>query len=145
MNSNQTDRLNTIRKNFLNDHWATAANLIVDSVEADAADCHFDVADLHRNATGAVQGGAIYTLADCATAICSNAAYFAGEDRHNVAVTQSTQMLYLRAAVKSTLLKAHCSAIFKGKNTAVYRVTVTDETERLIAEMTANMQIVTLK
>jgi acyl-CoA thioesterase len=138
-------RLDTIRRNFLNDHWASAAHITVDSAEEERSVCRFDVDDVHRNATGAVQGGAIYTLADCACAICSNAAFFAEEDRHTVAVTQSTHMLYMRAAVKSLTLVAECTRLFRGKSTAVYRVVIADETGRIIAEMTANMQIVTLK
>ena len=42
--------------------------------------CEMELADVHRNAMGNVMGGAIFTLADFALAICCNI----GEETHRV-------------------------------------------------------------
>ena len=65
--------LEEIEAVFANDRFATeAAGCRVVSGERGRAVCSMELADVHRNAMGNVMGGAIFTLADFALAICCN-------------------------------------------------------------------------
>ena len=65
--------LEEIEAVFANDRFATeAAGCRVVSGEHGRAVCSMELADVHRNAMGNVMGGAIFTLADFALAICCN-------------------------------------------------------------------------
>jgi acyl-CoA thioesterase len=77
--------LDKLNKRFEKDFFATKATKIklvnaepVDlynetNCEATNVICEMVIEDLHRNAAGGVMGGAIFTLADYAFAICANA------------------------------------------------------------------------
>ena len=65
--------LEEIEAVFANDRFATeAAGCRVVSGVRGRAVCSMELADVHRNAMGNVMGGAIFTLADFALAICCN-------------------------------------------------------------------------
>ena len=65
--------LEEIEAVFANDRFATeAAGCRVVSGERGRAVCAMELADVHRNAMGNVMGGAIFTLADFALAVCCN-------------------------------------------------------------------------
>lgn len=85
--------LEEIEAVFANDRFATeAAGCRVVSGEHGRAVCSMELADVHRNAMGNVMGGAIFTLADFALAICCNI----GEEP-TVSVDSSHQLLPLHA------------------------------------------------
>ena len=58
---------------FAQDRFATQAAgcRVVEGMRGHAV-CEMELADVHRNAMGNVMGGAIFTLADFALAICCN-------------------------------------------------------------------------
>ena len=79
----------------------------------------------HLNAVGIVQGGAIFTLADYAFAVASNA-------HGTVAVGINVSITYMRSANSGTLTaEAHEVAI--NPKLATYTVNVRDEQPGLIA------------
>ena len=56
--------LDEIREYFSGDLFATkAAGAVIDEAEDGFARCSMELSDTHRNARGAVMGGAIFTLA----------------------------------------------------------------------------------
>ena len=86
-----------VRELFANDHYATeACGCRVLEAGKGHAVCAFDIADVHRNAQGAVMGGAIFTLADFALAIACNI----GE---NPTVSVSNTIEFLSSTRGSTL------------------------------------------
>ena len=62
--------LEEVASYFANDQFATrAAGCTVVEARRGHAVCEMKLAEIHRNATGNVMGGAIFTLADFALAI----------------------------------------------------------------------------
>ena len=65
--------LEEVANHFANDKFATrAAGCTVVEARRGHAVCEMKLAEIHRNATGNVMGGAIFTLADFALAIACN-------------------------------------------------------------------------
>ena len=85
--------------------------------------------EIHRNATGNVMGGAIFTLADFALAIACNI----GEPP---SVSVSNTIEYF-SATKGEKLIATCDVDKSGRRLGFYTVEITDNTGRRIAKMCA--------
>ena len=119
-----------VRELFANDHYATeACGCRVLEAGKGHAVCAFDIADVHRNAQGAVMGGAIFTLADFALAIGCNM----GEEP-TVAVSNSIEFF---SATKGSKLIATCSVDKSGRSLGFYVVDVVDDLGTKVARMTA--------
>lgn len=84
--------------------------------------------DIHRNAQGAVMGGAVFTLADFALAIASNI----GEPP---TVNLQSNIEFLRATKGSKLI-ATADIVKPSFKTPFYEVVVTDDLGKLIAKVT---------
>jgi len=89
----------------------------------------FAITPVHRNAMGAVMGGAIFTLADYALAVACNM----GE---NPTVSVSNSIEFLSPARGERLI-ATCDADKSGRNLGFYTVDVTDDLGTRVARMTA--------
>lgn len=122
--------LEGIRKFFQGDRYAMFSGAVIESVEAGTAVCTMEVKDIHLNAGNAVQGGAIFTLADFAFAVAANSG-----GTFTVSLNNSISFLH---SPKGKLLKAEAKPVSKGKTITVYEVTVTDELDTLVALMTVN-------
>jgi acyl-CoA thioesterase len=125
-----------IRAFFSADRYAAAAGIFIESVTEDSVVCSMKITDTHRNAAGAVQGGAIFTLADLAFAVHSNLALACGADT-GVTVGQSCSISYLKSSRGSRLI-ARSLCLSKGRNMSVYRISVEDDLGVPIAEMHGN-------
>ncbi|MDR1067835.1 MAG: PaaI family thioesterase [Clostridiales Family XIII bacterium] len=132
-----------IRGFFTGDRYLMLTGIRIDAVGEDAAALSFDIADMHYNAGGVVQGGAIYTLADSAFAVASNAAHIARGEK-KITVSQSASISYLRPARGARLI-ANASKISGGNRISVYSIEVTDELGTKVAHMTGNAYTVELK
>ncbi|MDR1862487.1 MAG: PaaI family thioesterase [Treponema sp.] len=128
--------LEKIRAFFSADRWAAAAGIVIDSVTPDSVECSMEITGIHRNAGGAVQGGAIFTLADLAFAVHSNLDMVCGADR-GITVGQSCSISYLKSS-KGKKLIARSRCISRGRNMSVFRITVEDDLGAPIAEMHGN-------
>ena len=119
-----------VRALFANDRFATEACgcRVVEASQGHAI-CEFDITDGHRNAQGAVMGGAIFTLADFALAIGCNI----GEAP---TVSVSNTIEYLSAA-KGEKLIATCSSDKSGRSLGFYTVDVVDDLGTPVARMCA--------
>ena len=128
--------LEKFRTFFAADRWAASAGIVIDSVSQDSVVCSMEIKDMHRNAGGAVQGGAIFTLADLAFAVHSNLDMVCGADV-GITVGQSCGISYLKSTKGSRLIaKSRC--ISKGRNMSVFRITVEDDLGVPVAEMHGN-------
>lgn len=87
--------------------------------------CSLDIAEGHRNAMGAVMGGAIFTLADFALAVASNF-------RQEPSVTVSSSVEFV-AGARGGRLVARCSADRSGRRLGFYTTRVEDELGTLVA------------
>ncbi|MGN0698191.1 MAG: PaaI family thioesterase [Ruminiclostridium sp.] len=122
--------LNEVRDFFANDRFATDNGAVIEEVGENSATVSMTIEDHHRNAVGIVMGGAIFTLADFAFAVASN-------HENPGTVSLSANITFLKASKGSKLIaKAEC--VRDGRTTCYYRVTVTDNTGALIAEVTTS-------
>jgi acyl-CoA thioesterase len=128
--------LEKIRAFFSADRYAAAAGIVIDSVTEDSVVCSMEITGMHRNAGGAVQGGAIFTLADLAFAVHSNLALACGADI-GITVGQSCAISYLKSSRGSRLI-ARSVCLSKGRNISVYRIAIEDDLGVPIAEMHGN-------
>ncbi len=128
------DYVQWAKDTFCEDKFATELTGIeIVDVKTDYAKCKLDVTRLHRNVTGMVMGGAIFTLADFAFAIAANAEN--AEQGDAVTVTLSAQIQYLGAGRGDQLI-AEAICVKSGRSTSCYEVTVTDDRGSLIAKVT---------
>lgn len=122
--------LDEIEAVFANDRFATeAAGCRVVSGEHGRAVCSMELADVHRNAMGNVMGGAIFTLADFALAICCNI----GEEP---TVSVDSSISFFRST-QGAALTATAVCDKPGRHLGFYTVTVEDDLGKQIAKMTA--------
>ncbi|MDR1247027.1 MAG: PaaI family thioesterase [Clostridiales Family XIII bacterium] len=128
--------IDKIRNFFKADRFAMNAGVEIETVSEDEVVCGMDIRDIHMNAGGAVQGGAIFTLSDLTFAVHSNLHRLCGADV-GVTVGQSCSISYLKAP-KGRRLTAKSVCLSKGRTMSVYRVTVEDELGNRISEMHGN-------
>ena len=122
--------LEEIEAVFANDRFATeAAGCRVVSGEHGRSVCSMELADVHRNAMGNVMGGAIFTLADFALAICCNI----GEEP---TVSVDSSISFFRST-QGAALTATAVCDKPGRHLGFYTVTVEDDLGKQIAKMTA--------
>ena len=122
--------LEEIEAVFANDRFATeAAGCRVVSGEHGRAVCSMELADVHRNAMGNVMGGAIFTLADFALAICCNIV-----EEPTVSVDSSISFF---RSTQGAALTATAVCDKPGRHLGFYTVTVEDDLGKQIAKMTA--------
>ena len=120
--------LEEVRKIFEGDRFATENGAVIEEIGDHSATCSLEISDLHRNAMGAVMGGAYFMLADFAFAVAAN-----WESMGCVSLHSDISFLGT-AKGKKLIAKAVC--IKDGKRTAFYRVDVTDELGNLTASVT---------
>ena len=121
--------LDRVREIFGYDRFATEVTGIeIVDVAENYARCELAIDSRHRNAMGAVMGGAIFTLADFCFAVAANAQKLS-------VVSVSSNIVYLNAVRGERLIaEAHC--LKSGRRNCFFRVTVTDELDTLVAEVT---------
>ena len=121
-------RLEEVRKQFEDDRFATENGAVIDEIGENTATCSLVITDSHRNAMGAVMGGAYFMLADFAFAVAAN-----WEKMGCVSLRSDISFL---GAAKGEKLIAKAVCVKDGKTTVCYRVDVTDELGNLTATVT---------
>jgi len=129
--------LEEVRKIFEGDKFATENGAVIEEIGDNSAVCSLVITDSHRNAMGAVMGGAYFMLADFAFAVAAN---------HETmgCVSLRSDISFLGAARGKKLI-ARATCVKNGKATACYRVDVTDEMGNLSATVTATGYHITKK
>ena len=126
----ENSSLDEVRAYFGHDRFASeACGCEVLEASHGHAVTSFTIDDVHRNAQGAVMGGAIFTVADFALAIACNM----GE---NPTVSVSNTIEFF-AGAKGTRLIATAEADKSGRNLGFYTVDVHDDLGTHVARMTA--------
>ena len=97
----------------------------VDEAAPGRAVCSFEILPCHRNAMGAVMGGAVFTLADFALAVASNFS-----QPPSVTVSSSIEFV---SAPKGARLVATCLQDRAGRRLGFYTTRVEDERGTLVA------------
>ncbi len=122
--------LEEVRNIFLADRFANENGAVIEAFDEGYAKCTLALEARHRNAAGGVMGGVPFMLADFAFAVAVN-------HEKMGTVSLASTISYLGAAKGNTLIaEAHC--VKEGRNTCYYRVDVTDDTGRAVAEVTIN-------
>ena len=107
------------RNYFDGDIFAKNAGITLDELGDDSCLCCMPITSQHRNANGAVMGGAIFTLADFAFAVAANQV-------HHVTVAQQVSVNFLSTTRGSRLFaRAICKK--SGRSSSVFQVEVFDD------------------
>lgn len=122
--------LEEVREKFSNDRFATTNGAVIEAVADGYARCAMELNETHRNAMGAVMGGAIFTLADFAFAVASNW-------NKPASVSLAASISFLGRA-KGNRLIAEARVLKEGRRTSCYEVEVRDELGTQVAYMTSN-------
>lgn len=120
------DELQQARDFFSEDKFATkAAGIEISGIGEDYAKCTMHVGDIHRNAYGAVMGGALMTLADFTFAVATNF-------NKPLTVTQTSTMTFLNPT-SGEVLTAEATCVKAGRRTCTFTISITDEYNVLVA------------
>ena len=125
---NDCKALEQVRAFFQKDCFATENGAVIEQVEDGLARCSMTLTPHHRNAVGAVMGGAVFTLADFAYAVASNW-------QGTVHVSRTSQITFLGTA-KGGQLIATARRVKEGRQTCYYLVEVTDDLGNQVAHVT---------
>ena len=120
--------LEEVRKIFEGDRFATENGAVIEEIGDHSAVCSLVITDSHRNAMGAVMGGAYFMLADFAFAVAAN-----WEKMGCVSLRSDISFL---GAARGEKLTAKAVCLKDGRSTACYRVDVADELGNLAAIVT---------
>lgn len=111
--------MDTTDEFFAKDTWARDAGIELVDVSPGRATVRMAIGERHRNSHGTVHGGALFTLADTAFALASNA--------HGVpAAAINASISYVTAAREGTL-HARAEEFSLNPTIATYTVTITDD------------------
>ena len=113
------------RRFFTGDHFATDNGMRIDELFDGGCVCSMELDERHANAYGGVMGGVIFTLGDFAFAVSSN-----NDHQPTVALNVSASFL---SRPKGKRLTARSECVKSGRTTAVYEVTISDDTGRNVA------------
>lgn len=103
------------REVFSGDRFAALTGIVIDAAGPDDATCSLPIDERHLNARGVAMGGVMFTLADFAAAVA------ASTDLCWVSLDSSIHFL---APAVGKCLTAHCTALKKGRTTALYQTTI---------------------
>ena len=127
--------IDKIRDRFYSDRFASeAAGCAIQQAEPGHAVCTMELRPIHLNSNSVPMGGAIFTLADFAFAVASNAY------SEQVTVTQQVSVNFLSAA-KGSMLIAEARCIRQGRSSCFYIVELRDELGTQAAYFTVNDRI----
>lgn len=121
-----------IKTRFANDRFATElAQAEIITAEPNHAICQMKVHPELLNANNIPMGGALFTLADFAFAVASNAFSEKG------CVSQNVSMTFL-APAKGQLITAEAVCLKSGRRTCLYAVDIRDDAGTYVAHLTVN-------
>lgn len=117
-----------IREIFKKDAFATNNGAVIDEVGEGYSKCSLVIGDGHKNAAGGVMGGVPFMLADFAFAVAVN-----HEEMRTVSLCSNIAFV---GVAKGAKLIATASCVKNGITTCYYTVSVTDELDNKVAEIT---------
>ncbi len=124
------NNIDEVREFFSNDKFAVENGIAIDEIGDHYAKCSFKIEDRHKNAMGAVMGGATFTLADFTFAVASNW-------QKPGTVSLNSNVTYLGVA-KGEKLIAEATMLKDGKTTCFYNIVICDDLGNKVAAVTIN-------
>lgn len=117
------DTISAARELFAHDRYATErTGIAIKTVGCHEATCTLTINAQHCNARGVAMGGALYTLADFATAVAANSDAIGSGELHWVSLNATAH--YLAPAPLGSRLEARCTAVKHGHTTALYQTII---------------------
>jgi acyl-CoA thioesterase len=113
---------------FKNDKFAENCGIQIAAVSPGYAKCTMEVNENHLNGIGTLMGGAAFTLADFAFGVAANS-------HGPLAVSLNANISFLAACNRGTIT-AIATEISRTKRIGVYKICITDENNKSIAEVT---------
>jgi acyl-CoA thioesterase len=110
------------------DAFAKLCGIQITECRPGFAQCTMTVTEHHLNSIGTLMGGALFTLADFTFCVAANS-------HGTLAVSLNASISYLRPC-SSGIVTAIATEISRSSRIGVYRVSITDEHEKPIAEAT---------
>lgn len=120
--------LEEVRGIFEKDRFATGNGAVIDEIGDLYAKCSLLLTQSHRNALGAVMGGASFTLADFAFAVAAN--------WQNPGVVSLSSNITFLGTAKGQSLIARARCVKDGRRTSYYRIDIEDELGNPVAAVT---------
>lgn len=117
---------------FKNDNFAAATGIELVDVRPGYARATLLVTEKHLNAGGRTQGGAIFTLADLATAAAANS-------HGKIAFSTTSNISYFIGSGPGETLTAEAKELYLHHRMTFYSCDVTNEKGDLIAQMTVQL------
>ena len=115
---------------FKGDVYATeVSGITIEEVGEHYAKCAMPITPKHRNAAGAVMGGAVFTLADFAFAVAANLG--------GILTVTTTSSASFVGTCKGEVLYAETRLVKDGRRSCFFEVTVTDDLGNLVAVVTS--------
>ncbi|MDR1617175.1 MAG: PaaI family thioesterase [Syntrophomonadaceae bacterium] len=124
--TNNDEFLAMMKEKMSKDYFAALTGIEIISIKPGYAKMKLEIQKKHLNATGVVQGGAIFTLADFALAAATNY-------DTNVALVIDCQIAFLHPTKKGTLW-AETEQISDSKSLTSYMIKISNEENKLVAQ-----------
>lgn len=122
--------LDEVREYFSKDRFATENGITIEAYGHKYAKCSLYIESRHKNAMGALMGGATFTLADFTFAVATN---------WDVPGTVSLNSnISFCGTVKGDRVISEAKCIKDGRSTCCYLITITDNFENLVATVMIN-------
>ena len=128
------DRKSTIEAAFDTDAYAQAQGFSLGEIAGDSVAVSMVVREDHLNFHGVLHGGALFSLADCAFSLASNA-------HGDPAVAIDTHLVLTAPVRLGDTLRASAVETTRGRTLATYRVDVTREDGRTAGLFTGTVFI----
>jgi acyl-CoA thioesterase len=129
-----TERQSTIEAAFSSDAYAEAQGFALGDVTDDSVVVSMVVREDHLNFHGVLHGGALFSLADCAFSLASNA-------HGDTAMAIDTHLVLTAPARLGDTLTATAEEMTRGRTLATYRVDVTRDDGRIAGLFTGTVFI----
>jgi acyl-CoA thioesterase len=128
------DRYDTIQSAFSTDAYASAQGFALDEVTDETVTVSMVVREDHLNFHSVLHGGALFSLADCAFSLASNA-------HGDTAMAIDTHLALTAPARLGDTLTATAAEITRGRSLATYRVDVARDDGRTVGLFTGTVFI----
>lgn len=112
---------------FEKDKFAKSCGIQIAEVRPGYAECTMTVTENHLNGIDILMGGALFTLADFTFSLAANS-------HGTIAVTLNASISYLQKC-SGGKITAIAKEVFRTEKTGLYRVSINDEADRLLAEV----------
>ena len=127
-------RRNAIQTSFSADPYAEAQGFVLGNITDETVSVSMVVGDDQLNFHGVLHGGALFSLADCAFSLASNA-------HGDMAMAIDTHLVLTTSAKLGDALIATAAEMTRGRTLATYRVDVTRDDGRTVGLFTGTVFI----